>query len=151
MQERQFPRFKNDGKIAFRLHYDFSAEIDFKVGKTPLAASQHSYLGFTKNISINGLCFESAKELKPHDKVWIEFHLPDSNMLIYMEGDVRWTTAVPCKDEKFPQYMVGVSIDKIDGMNVDDTIYFDQSYQVMWSQLLDRILGGYAQAHRKQK
>lgn len=151
MQERQFPRFRHDGKLAFRLHYDFTAKIDFKVGPTPLASSQHSYLGFTKNISINGLCFESPKELKPHDKVWIEFHIPDSDALIYMEADVRWSTRISSKDEKIAQYLIGVCVTKIDGMSVEDTIYFDQAYQVMWSQLLDRILGSYAQAHREHK
>lgn len=147
--QRKYPRFETDVKVSFRIPYDFRAEVDFKLKQEAASAHDHPYIGFSKNISVNGLCFESPKELKSGDPLWIELHLPKSDGIIYMEGEVCWSRLIPDTSASVAQYLTGVVVGKVDGSPVDDTVYFDEQYKVMWSRLLDRVLGGFAKLHRR--
>jgi hypothetical protein len=148
--QRKYPRFETDAKVSFRAPYDFRAEVDFKLQRESASAHDHPYIGFSKDISVNGLCFESPKELKTGDRLWIELHLPKSNGIIYMEGEVRWSKPVSVAQGSPSQYLTGVVVGKVDGSQVEDTVYFDEQYKVMWSQLLESVLGGFAKLHRNK-
>lgn len=147
--QRKYPRFETEAKVSFRVPYDFRAEVDFKFERAETPVDAHSYIGFSKNISVNGLCFESPKELKSGDRLWIELHLPKCPGVIYMEGEVRWSQLITATSGTVNQYLTGVVVGKVDGSQVDETVYFDEQYKVMWSHLLDRVLGGFAKLHRK--
>ncbi len=147
--QRKFPRFDTDVRVSFKVAYDFRTEVDFQVHQEKEQGQDRTYIGFSKNISVNGLCFESAKELKPGDYLWMEMHLPKQESLIYMEGEVRWSSLLAVSPNTPRQYIAGVLIKKVDGVEVDDTVYFDETYKVSWSHLLERVLGGFAKLNRK--
>ena len=146
---RKFPRFETDVRVSFKVAYDFRAEVDFKVKHDIDLAREQTYIGFSKNISVNGLCFESAKELKTGDTLWMELHQPKQGDVIYMEGEVRWSRLEAVSPHSPRQYVSGVYVRKVDGVEIDDTVYFDETYKVSWSHLLERVLGGFAKMNRK--
>ncbi|MBF0485191.1 MAG: PilZ domain-containing protein [Candidatus Omnitrophica bacterium] len=148
--QRKFPRFETDVRISFSVPYEFRTEVDFKLDSEAASHQEHKYIGFSKNISVNGLCFESPKELKNGDKLWIELHLPKCPDLIYMEGEVRWSRLISAVPNTPHQYATGVIVRKVDGSQIDETVYFDETYKVMWSQLLERVLGGFARLNKKK-
>jgi hypothetical protein len=147
--ERKFPRFGTDVKVSFKVAYDFRTEVDFKVKDEKEPGQEQTYIGFSKNISVNGLCFESAKQLKTGDYLWMELHLPKHGNMIYMEGEVRWSSLVQVSPTSPRQYISGILVKKVDGVEIDDTVYFDEEYKVTWSHLLERVLGGFAKLSRK--
>lgn len=150
--QRKFPRFDTDVRVSFKVAYDFRTKVDFQIHNNGKEHGQEfTYIGFSKNISVNGLCFESAKELKPGDYLWIEMHLPKHSNVIYMEGEVRWSSLLAVSPNAPRQYVAGVLIKKADGVGIDDTVYFDETYKVSWSHLLERVLGSFAKLNRKTK
>ncbi|MBF0618570.1 MAG: PilZ domain-containing protein [Candidatus Omnitrophica bacterium] len=147
-QNRKHQRYETDVKVAFHVPYDFRTELGFKVG--PEAGPGLKYLGFSKNISVQGLCFESNKELKSGDLLWLELHLPKQKEVIYMQGEVRWCHLVEANGVTPKIFLTGVDVTKVDGADIEQTVYYDQKYKVDWSELLERVLGGFAKLNRKK-
>lgn len=147
-EQRKFPRFETDVRVHFVLPYDFRTEVDFEVHSETKDGHPHKYVGFSKNISAHGLCFESNKEIASGAELWIELHLPDSHEIIYMRGQVCWSQVSVATPEAPKTYLTGVRVGVVDGVDVEQTVYFDQKYHVLWSELLERVLGGFAKARR---
>lgn len=145
-EQRKHQRFDTDAKVHFHVPYDLRTEVDFSLTENP---PLEKHIGFSKNISAYGLCFEANKDLKIGDLLWLELHLPDSKVVIHMQGVVRWCQLKPGTPETSAMYLVGVEVRKVDGVDVEQTIYYDQKYGVVWSELLERVLGSYAQLHKK--
>lgn len=146
-EQRKHLRFDTDVKIHFHVPYDLRTEVDFTLAEKP---PLERYIGFSKNISAYGLCFETNKELKAGVHLWLELHLPESQEIIYMQGDTRWCQLCVLAPDKPKMFLIGVEVQQVDGIDVEKTVYFDQKYGVMWSELLDRVLGSYAQLHLLQ-
>jgi hypothetical protein len=147
--QRKAPRFDTDVKLSFTTAYDFRTEVDYTVDSEKKRGQAQTYIGFSKNISVGGICFESPKELTSGEYLWIELHLPKHNKLIYIEGEVRWSCLATVSPTSPRLFTTGVLVKKVDGSNVEETIYFDEDYKVMWSKLLERVLGGFAQLNKK--
>jgi len=150
-QNRKHPRFETDIKVHFQLPYDFRTEVDFSVDVESKHGQPNKYVGFTKNISVQGLCFQSNKRLNPGDALWLELHLPSTSEIIYMQGETRWCQLVAASPETVKSFVTGVEIQKVDGVDIEQTVYFDEKYGVTWSQLLERVLGNFAKAQKKSK
>ena len=149
-ENRKLPRYVTDVKVNFVLPYELRAEVDFGVEQDVKEKHLHKYVGFSRNISAQGLCFESNVEVKPGTMLWLELHLPDTAQVIYMHGEARWTQVVTVTPQTPKTFLTGVQIRVVDGIDVEQTVYFDQKYHVMWSELLERVLGGFAKAHKKR-
>ena len=147
--QRKHSRFETDIKVSFVAPYDFRTEVDYKVDREQQHGQEQKYIGFSKNISVSGICFESTKELKIGDYLWMEVHLPKHGAIIYMEGEVRWSRLATVSPNAPHLYSSGVLIKKVDGVNIEETVYFDEEYKVMWSQLLESVLGSFAKLNRK--
>ncbi|MBF0386439.1 MAG: NUDIX domain-containing protein [Candidatus Omnitrophica bacterium] len=145
-EQRKYLRFDTDVKIHFHVPYEFRTEVDFSLKQVPLA---EKYIGFSKNISAYGLCFEANKEVHIGGQLWLELHLPESKDIIYMQGIARWCQLSVLAPERPKMYLIGVEVLVVDGVNVEQTTYFDQKYGIVWSELLERVLGSYAQLHKK--
>ncbi len=144
--QRHCERYDTDVKVRFIVPYNFRTEIDFSLKEH---AMLDKYIGFSRNISSHGLCFETNKELKSGDDLWLELHLPNSKELIYMQGRARWCQLSNVVPETPKQFLVGVEITTVEGVDVERTIYFDQKFGICWSELLERVLGSFAQLHAK--
>ncbi|MFH0753128.1 MAG: PilZ domain-containing protein [Candidatus Omnitrophota bacterium] len=148
--KRKFPRYETDAKIHFRIPYDFKAEVDFKIDEEVAEGREKNYIGFSSNISVQGLAFETVKRLECGDFLWIDLHIPKSKNIVFMQGEVCWCCPVAVPMDGKPAFHVGVRITKVDGVDVDQTVYFDKSYGVQWSELLERVLGGFCKVSRKK-
>ena len=144
--KRKHSRYETDIKVLFHVPYDFRTEVDFALTDNQPA---EKYTGISRNLSAYGLCFETNKELRIEDRLWLEFHLPDTKEVIYMQGIVRWCQTSAVVPEMPKTYMVGVEINIVDGVDVEQTIYYDQKYAVFWSELLERVLGSFSKYYRK--
>ncbi len=147
---RKLPRYVTDVKVNFVLPFEIRAEVDFGMEQGGKEGHVHKYVGFSRNISAQGLCFESNVEVPPGTALWLELHLPDTEKIIYMHGEVRWTQLVTVTPQTPKAFLTGVQIRIVDGIEVEQTVYFDQKYHVMWSELLEHVLGGFAKAHKKK-
>ena len=148
--KRKYPRYETDAKIEFRVPYDFAAEVDFKITEEMIEGRDRTYIGFSKNISVHGLSFETPKRLEMGDLLWMDLHLPKSDQVVFMQGEVCWCKAIESSMEDKPKFQAGIQIAKVDGLDVEQTVYFDKTYGVVWSELLERVLGGFAKISRKK-
>ena len=149
-EKRKYPRYDTDVRIEFRVPYDFSSEVDFKITEEMIEGRDHTYIGYSKNISVHGLSFESAKRLEIGDLLWMDLHLPKSDHVVFLQGEVCWCRAIESSMEDKPKFQAGIQIAKVDGLDVEQTVYFDKTYGVVWSELLERVLGGFAKISRKK-
>jgi hypothetical protein len=148
--KRKYSRYDTDVKMEFRIPYDFLAEVDFKITEEMIEGRDRTYIGFSKNISVHGLSFESPKRLEIGDLLWIDLHLPKSDQVVFMQGEVCWCKSIETSMEDKSKFQAGVQIAKVDGLDVEQTVYFDKTYGVVWSELLERVLGGIAKISRKK-
>jgi len=69
----------------------------------------------TRNISAEGLCFESEECLKPGVFVQLDVDLEDANHPVSMVAEIRWVCEV--KPDKERQYLNGVKIISMHGVD----------------------------------
>ncbi len=148
--QRRHKRYETDARLEFRIQYDFKAEVDFKIDEEVMEGREHQYNGFSRDISVHGLSFETPKTLEPGELLWIDMHLPKSREVIFMQGEVCWCQPANPPPEGKPVFQVGVEIAKVNGVDVEQTIYFDKAYGVVWSELLEKVLGTFARINRKK-
>jgi hypothetical protein len=148
-ERRKFKRYNTEVKIYFDFKYDLQTKVDFEVidkeKKKPLS---DKYTAISRNISVEGLCIVSERELKDDDVLHLELYLPGSINPIHMEGAVRWCSPnksvdqVKDKDDKV-KYLSGILLSLVEGESVQDSIYYDQEYKVNWSDVLESVFGDY--------
>lgn len=147
---RKFPRYDTDVKISFHSLKKIRTEVDFKREQDVVKGDAHRHIGFTKNISAQGLCFESNMNLEVGEILWLELHVPKVGGLIYMQGEVRWTQLNAANPSNIKSYLTGVHVSTVDGTAVQTTVYYDEEYDVQWSEFLDRVLGTISKKSHKK-
>lgn len=146
--KRRHERYNTENEVHFCLPYDLNTKIDFQVQEDCKASQK--YEGTTTNISAGGLRFISDLNLVEGNVLLMELHLPFVREAVQMEGQVRWSQKAPVEGSADTVYDTGVQLIKIEGRSVEDSIYFDKTYDVVWSDVLEKILGSYSQARRNQ-
>lgn len=147
---RKYLRYMTDARVEFRVPYDFEAELDFKITEEIMEGREHTYNGVSRNISVRGLSLYSPKRLEPGDLLWMDLHLPKSEQVVFLRGEVCWCHTQEALQDGKTGFLTGVKINTVDGHDVDETVYFDKVYGVVWSELLERVLGGFAKLNRKK-
>jgi len=147
--KRKYKRYNTEAKIYFDFAYDLETKVEFELIEDEKKARKR-YLAVSRNISAEGLCFVSHKDLKEEDKLYMELYLPSVIEPIHMRGKVKWCDAVSessmyvLGDKKNKQmYHIGVILSVIDGDPVNDSIHFDEEYGVNWSVVLESVFGSY--------
>jgi Tfp pilus assembly protein PilZ len=151
VNKRKHERYETDVRLDFRMPYDFAATVDFKISDEVIEGREKVYEGLSKDISVQGLAFETHKHLEIGDLLWIELHLPKSKEVVFMRGEVCWCRRAEEQPDDKAAFLAGISINTVDGMDVEQTVYFDKTYGVQWSELLERVLGGFSKINRKKK
>ena len=143
---RRHDRYDTDVKVHFYVPYELKTKVNFQFKKTqPDPSLNKKFTGITKNISAGGICFVSELRLESGDCILIDIYLPGIEKPIFMEGEVRW-----CKvNEEGLQFYTGVQLVKVYDKPVEESIYFDQEHQVIWSNVLEQVLGSFALLHKK--
>lgn len=65
---------------------------------------------FAKNISAEGLCFESNEELKPGSYVNLEVDLGDKDNPVFIVGEIKWSIQAKNESSKEMRYSNGVKL-----------------------------------------
>lgn len=143
---RQYGRYEADAKIHFIVPYDLTTKVNFQ-HQPPLPGpdANKRFSGITQNISAGGICFLSDYKPQRGDYLLIELYLPNEAKPIVMEGEVKWSRA----NEDGLRFLTGVQLVKVSSKPVEESIYFDQDHQVIWSVVLDQVLGNFAILHKK--
>jgi hypothetical protein len=145
-EARRFDRYDTEVKIHFYVPYDLTTKVNFQYKKPQADPSLNKHFtGVTRNISAGGLCFISDYRLERGDSLLIDLFLPNEPKPIAMEGEVKWSKA----KEDGINFYTGVQLVKVSGKPVEESIYFDQDHQVIWSAVLDQVLGNFAILHKK--
>ena len=93
-ERRKYPRFELKMNAKYKLKEQKGA---FEAGKT-------------RNISAEGLCFESDKKLDIGTCVNLEVDLEDGEKIISLFGEIRWSSAIKSPDSKKTRYLNGVKL-----------------------------------------
>ena len=85
-ERRRYQRYDTQMRVFFRVQYDIHTKIKFQIiDATRNKKSLRKYNGISKNISVEGLCFTSRKQLTPHDILLLELYVPHAKRPVRME------------------------------------------------------------------
>jgi hypothetical protein len=148
-EKRKFRRFFPLIGIPVDFEYNFEANIEIsQTSKRP--EGRLSYHATTRNISAEGICFYSSRRLKKGDRLDLKFFIPGINIPVYMQGRVCWSKSA-LKAAGSPDYDTGIHLTLIEGHSVRNSVYFDDEYNLYWSDVLESILGKFKTIHQKRK
>lgn len=139
-ERRKHDRFATEIDICYRVNYDIKTKVEFTLLKDKDSAIK-KFFGISKNISADGLSFETHKQLNEQDHLYLEVYVPKSAEPVKMTGEVRWSTCSNNGEE--PSYNTGVRILTVEREEVAPSIGFDETYHVVWSTLLESVIGKY--------
>ena len=146
-ENRQHKRYVPEKEMRVDFYYDVQTKVEFEQDEEK---KPQRHEGISKNISTHGLCFASDVQLKRGEHLNLEVHIPLQDKPVSMEGRVCWSEHKGAGD----RYDTGVEIESVEGKEVEQTIYHDETYDVDWSEVLESVLGQYrilAQQERKNK
>lgn len=142
---RTYQRHPLKDKALVNFIYDFHANVDVRSAEASIKPAAIKCQGVCKNISAEGLCFVSRKKLKRGEKLDLKFYISADNPPLHMQGNVRWSKAVPGSRPRFSQFDTGLKLVTIEGRTVGDSIHFDEKYNLYWSDVLELISGKWKQ------
>jgi len=144
--KRKYKRYNTEAKVYFDFAYDLETKVKFELVKE----KKKQYLAVSRNISAEGLCFVSHKDVVEGNQLYLEVYLPGAVEPIHMTGKVKWcdpisesSTYVLDDKENKQMYHIGVILSLVDGDSVDESIHFDKEYGVNWSVVLESVFGSY--------
>ncbi|MBF0532279.1 MAG: PilZ domain-containing protein [Candidatus Omnitrophica bacterium] len=143
--QRQFSRQSVDTSDFM---YPVESQIRYRLKNLFSLFAWRPAVAAVKNVSAEGLCFVSNRRLKPGDRLDMELCLPGFKEVVRMEGEARWS-AQSAAGEKI--YDTGVRVKTVSGKSVPETVYFDQTYHLYWSAVLESILGRFRVLQRDKQ
>ena len=153
--QRKFERYETQAQIYFCFSYDINAFVKYSLlDKIKHKIISKKYLALGKNVSAQGLCFASHQQLTVGDMLSMEVFLPGTKQPIPMEGEVRWSKALLNNPKHPHRFDTGIKVVTVNGESVEATIHQDETYQLIWSVVLESVLGSYrifTQTHKKQE
>ena len=152
---RTYERFDKKAKAFLYFNYDFTSKIDFLDAAEMESDPANKYPACSKNVSAEGLCFTSFKKLKAGETVRLAMYLKEDVPPIEMEGEVKWSQVVhpgfDDEEEKDVLFDTGIRLLSVEGKPVPDSIYYDDTYHVIWSNALESILGSCKKTMNERK
>jgi hypothetical protein len=93
-------------------------DTEVKIECTPVEGKEQSVQAVTKNISVQGICFNSNKRFKSQSPMNLEVFIPGTNEPIKLEGEVVWCQEVKSAKAGSPlTYDTGVRLVNIEQSN----------------------------------
>jgi len=145
-ERRKFERFETDVKVQFFVSFDIKTKVEFRIAdKEGQQVSSQKYSAVSRNVSAEGLAFQSEKVLNPGDRLVLDVYVPASKEPIPMEGEVRWCQMNPSSlgGKKAEVYETGVKILKVENTDVTSSIVIDKAHNVVWSIVLESVFGNF--------
>ena len=153
-ERRRHERYETDVKVEFYVSFDLKTKVDFCVEENVRhGAISRKYSAISRNVSAEGIAFESTKDLNPGDRLYMEVYVPTSKAPIHMEGEVRWCQPMhdPVEGKKIIFYDTGVRIFSVEGSSVEKSLFYDKENCIIWSVVLESIFGSFKQLTLKPK
>lgn len=147
-ERRRYKRFKTEAEIYFSVSYELETKVEYSVIEEQAANRSKKYHAVSKNVSAQGVCFETEKQLIPGNHLLMEVYIPKSNDPVLMRGEVKWSSPILNNQN---MYDCGVIVSKVNGLDLDKSIHFDNYYDVDWSILLESIFGNYSLISKDNK
>ncbi len=134
---RHYDRYETDVKIQFHVSFDLETKIQFRV-KQDAALSPETYTAVGVNVSVEGLCFRSTRQLERGAGLLLDVYVPSATTPIRMEGRVKWSQ--PSEHQK-GEYETGVRLMTVNGDDVEKSIFTDNVHHIRWSIVLESVFG----------
>ena len=147
---RKYSRYDSELEVYFRTNYDIKTKVKFWIFKRRNLGQEPKYTAFSKNISAEGMCFYSEHQLKKNEQLSLEVYIPRQKEPILMVGEVKWSEPFSEEDRKAGRFYTGIKLLKVYNKTVAHTIYFDPTYQVVWSIVLESVFGSFRQIAQKK-
>lgn len=149
-ERRKYFRYHTELKIDYQVNYDIRTKVKFQVlNIIKHKLGKKKYSGPSKNISVEGLCFVSNKELKKGNILFLEVYEPNTQAPIIMEGEVRWSQEIVQSEESEVKFYTGIKIISVNGQSVIDSISHDKDNDVDWSIVLETVFGNFKEMARR--
>jgi len=150
-EKRKAKRYSTEVKIHFDFAYDLETKVDFElIDKNKKESLSEKYHAVGQNISVEGLCFVTYVKVNENDLLHLEVYLPSAKNPIDMKGEVIWCKPISSSQhhgleggENQKTYQVGVKLLFVDGLSVQETVHYDEEYEVKWSVVLESVFGSY--------
>jgi len=142
-ERRKYLRYDTEVKVAFVVKYDLRTRVKFR----KLPASRNSgqeYCGFSRNISVEGICFVAGKKLRRGDFLQLSVYPPKMKNPVLMEGRVLWSKRLLAMSGRPDVFYTGLNVLTVGGQPVKETIHYDQEYKIFWSAVLESVFGSFA-------
>lgn len=140
-EKRKFDRYSTDAKVFFQVVFDLKTKVDFQLlDKETRKARSRRYSALSKNVSIEGLCFCCGQKLNVGDLLLLEVEIPGKKSFVPMQGEVCWSTA---DHEESSKFNTGVHLITVKDQAVDTTFQYNEQDQVVWSGVLEAIIGNF--------
>ena len=139
-EKRKGTRYDTELKVFIRKKYDIKTRVIFKIiSSINKGIIKHKYSGFSRNISVEGLCFVSHHKLSVGDLLMLGVYPPNKNIPVLMEAEVCWQRMIPEQPEGKPLFLIGCKIIKVNGKPIAGSVHLDTKYNVIWSPVLDAL------------
>lgn len=143
-ERRRYPRYDTEVKIYFHVSYSLKTKVKFQLitkdGKEHLSKK---YYGLTKDISVEGLRFSSAKRLRKGNRLYLEIYLPGHKQPVWMTGEARWSRKLCVHPKHILKYDTGIKLTSVMGESVCRSIHYDKKFKVFWSNVLSYAFGSF--------
>ena len=143
-EKRRFERFNTGKEVFFQVAYDIKTKVSFQlVDKEAGKTLSRKYIALSKNVNVEGMCFTCTRELSPGDILVLEVNSMSSKRPVYMKGEVKWSSKNAEEQEDGNKFSTGVMLLDVEGKPVPDTFHKDENGDVVWSGVLEAILGSF--------
>ena len=151
-ERRKYKRYDTDAKIYFTVNYEVNTKLEFQVvdrRNGTVESQKHPAVG--RNISAAGMGFSSAKALAKGDILHLEVFIPGKTEQIQMIGEVRWSQENKKTRKPEEKFDTGIQLISVNGKAVADSIFFDETHKVIWSNVLESVLGSFRVLEQKRR
>ena len=141
-EKRKFQRFETEKKVFFQIAFDVKTRVDFQImDKETGKLLSRRYSALSKDVSADGLSFCCGHKLNAGDLLSAEVEgVQGQKKIIRMEGAVKWSLASADDPSKFN---TGLHLLSVEGKAVQKTFHLDENNEVLWSAVLESILGNF--------
>ena len=152
-ENRRYERYDAELKVFFQLDSKLQARVEYQlVGKDKEQFLSKRYVGLSKNVSPEGMCFISDQKLQKEDILSLEVYLPgDDENPIYMLGEVRWSEVMAEEGNSVMKFVTGVKLLTVNNQPIAPSISFDEGNKVHWSSVLESIFKKLRTLQQKKK
>lgn len=103
--------------------FEVGTKVNYRIGKKQKKASLEKVKAVSKNMSVEGICFQSNEEITAGTQIELEVFLSGEPEPLLLRGEVRWSRSIEPKDAK-PLFEIGVRLFTFDQSNESSYLHY---------------------------